>query len=185
MLGQVRSRHAHALGESRIDLEVAEDLVEEVVDDPAALGLGEAGELVHLGHLLGGAVVSRREQRDVSGQAQNADLRIQGSRVRRGDVGEADLAIEHACDRRQVDAEVAQGAHERHLRDGAGLIEAVATLAARRRDDEAAIGIEAQRRTATPLRCESSPIAIRSGWPSIRTSCSLQRVESQMSPQGP
>lgn len=100
---------------------------------------------MHLGHLLGSAFASCREQRDVSRQAQDADLRIQRSRVRRGDVGEADLAIEYARDRRQVDAELAQGAHERHPRDGAGFIEAVATLAARRRDDEAAIGIEAQR----------------------------------------
>ena len=60
-----------------------------------------------------GVVVARgRGPQHGALQSQHADLRVERGGVRTGDAGHAELAVEHAPDRRQVDAELAQRAHQ-------------------------------------------------------------------------
>jgi hypothetical protein len=52
LLGKVGHRAPHPPFEARIEIEAAEDAVEEVLDHPAALGVGQLSQPVHQLHLL-------------------------------------------------------------------------------------------------------------------------------------
>jgi hypothetical protein len=104
-----------------------------------------------------GGLAPRGTPRDGARQAQDADLRIERGCVGGGDVHQAELSSEHAPDRRQVDAELAQRAHERYARRGVLVVEAVARLGAIGGSHEPAVGVEAQRPQRQPgAPCELS-----------------------------
>ncbi len=130
IVGQFDAEGEEAVAQARLDVETAEHLLLELVDDLIAFGGGKPRQPVHQCCLLSGGTTCRHGGQDGPAHLERTDPCVERGHVRVGDLDDRGPTAQHPAHVVESEAQLPQGADQFDAGHGSGVVQPVTACGA-------------------------------------------------------